>query len=312
MIRKRLGRIATALTTAALLGALSIAAPVSAATPGWERSNAASILDTVGPGKDAGYVVTIYNDGPGNISTVYLQSTSTPSYAGHEGCNSSGALYCELGALAVGESIELIVAFQVPTTTGLFSVSFAVNATGVTLSDKGKQSRGDNFTFVGETMVSTEGGDFDAGFVVGPDVFRTNQSVGRNNPQATTLEGAPQLTPVTIEDGISTAPCDSDVVNCSKLVGEWSKITVGDGSEGPLKVTILIFGNAVTGNPDPSELFLVHTQDDGTTNIINTACTYGTGGVVSNADCLVSSTMVGRNYQIVAWLAHNGNLRGGF
>lgn len=311
MIRKRLGRFAIVVTSASLMLTVAGLGTASAATPGWKNSNALPILESVGPGKDAAYTVTLLNEGPGNIATLYLKADKEASFVSDDRCTMAPTLYCSFGAQNVGATIVLTVAFEVPNSAGTFTVNFSQSANGFSESDKGNKSRGDVNKFSASTAITTDGGDFDAGFNVGNDTFSTNQSVGRNNVQATKLQSGPSLVPITIEDGIASAPCDSDVVDCSKLIGEWSKVTVGNGTDGPLMVTILIFGNAVTGNPDPSTMFLVHTQDDGTTNVISEACDYE-AGVVTNADCLVSATKVGRNYQIVAWLAHNGNLRGGF
>ena len=89
---------------------------------------------------------------------------------------------------------------------------------------------------------------------------------------------------------------------------------MGDGTDGPFKVTILIYGNAVQGNPDPSTLVLVHTDDLGNATVISDLCTFsGVPATTLTADCLAGlPTKVGKNYQIVAWLVHNGNLRGGY
>lgn len=313
MIRKRLGRFAIVLTSASLMLTLLGLGTASAATPGWENSTAVPILESVGPGKDAGFTVTLLNEGPGNIATLYLKADKEASYVSDTlHCTTSPTLYCAFGAQNVGQTIVLTVAFEVGS-AGTFTVNFSESANGFTEADgpKGK-SRGDINPFSASVTVTTGGGNFDAGLNVGNDTYSTNQSVGRSNAQATKLQNAPNLETVIIEDGEDIEfACSTTGDECSRLIGEWSSLAVGDGTVGPFKVTILIYGNSVQGNPDPADLALVHTDDDGNTNIIDTQCQYDTAGLPTNADCLAGTpTKVGRNYQIVAWLATNGGLRG--
>jgi len=312
----RARRFAAALS-ATLLGLMVLGPGATfAATPGWERSNAVNIVNPVGPGKDAGYDISIYNDGPGNISALFLVTTNdftdVPSFISDSRCNQTGTLFCSFGALNVGQEIHLKVAYTVPNSTGTYSPPFVLNTNGNTLSDKGHNSRGDSKQLLVSTTITTGGGNFDAGWNVGDDTYSTDQAVTKNNVQATKLQNAPNLTAVTIQDGITSFTCQTGVTQCSRLVGEWSKLTVGAGTEGPFKVTVLIYGKALQGNPDASSLFLVHTNDNGTTNVITQQCTFDTAGLPTNADCLAGvPTKVGTNYQIVAWLAHNGAVRGG-
>ena len=312
MIRPHIRRISTILTVAALGAAMVGVAPVSAATPGWESSTVDPILGQVGPSKDAAFEITINNDGPGNIASLFMTAdlAAAPTYTSDARCDISGKLWCSFGALNVGERIDLIIAYQAPSTTGAFDVTFLLKANGATTSDKGKNSRGDDHELPASVTVTTGGGDFDAGYNVNDDTYSTNQSVGRRNIQATKLEEAPDLVPVTIEDGVESYPCQDSLAACSQLIGEWSVLNVNDGVGGPIKVTLLIWGNAINGNPDPTALFLVHTHDDFTSHVVSQACTF-TDGVVVNPDCIESATKVGKNYQIVAWLDHNGAIRGG-
>lgn len=312
MIRKRLGRFATVFTAASMALLLIGVGTASAATPGWKNSNAVAILSNVGPGKDAGFTVTLKNEGPGNIATLSFKADKEASYVSDSRCVTSPVLLCTFGAQNVGQTIVLKVAFTVGS-AGSFTVNFSESTNGFSQNDKGGNSRGDINGFSASATVTTGGGNFDGGYNVGDDTYSTNQSVGRSNVQATKLASAPNLQAVTIEDGVTTFTCQSSVSQCSRLIGEWSVLHVGDGSVGPMKVTILIYGNAVSGNPALSSLFLVHTSDAGVTSVIDQQCTYDGDGNVENADCLAGTpTKVGRNYQIVAWLAKNGGIRGGF
>jgi len=312
VIRKRLGRLATVLTATSMALLVVGVGGVSAATPGWKLSNAAATLSSVGPGKDAGFTVTLFNDGPGNISTLSLKADKAASYVSDSRCSLAPTLFCDFGAQNVGQTIRFQVAFEVPSTTGSFTVNFSESTNGFSTSDKGGNSRGDLNTFPGTVSVTTGGGNFDGGVNVGGDTYADNQVVGKNNAQATKLENAPNLAAVTIQDGVTTYTCQTGVAQCARLIGEWSVLHVGDGTVGPIKVTILIYGNSVSGNPDPASLYLVHTLDNGTTNVITQQCVMS-GGLPTNADCLAGTpTKVGKNFQIVAWLAQNGGIRGGF
>jgi len=308
----RARRFAAALSATLLALVVLGPAVTSAATPGWDASTATAIVDPVGPGKDAGYNIHIVNNGPGNISTLYLVSDSaaTPSFASDSRCSTTGRLTCFFGALNVGGVIDLQVAYTVGG-TGTFSVNFMLNTNGVA-PDKNHNSRGDAHNMPTTVQVTTGGGNFDAGWNVGDDTFSTDQGVGKNNVQATKLQSGPNLTAVTIQDGITSFACQTGVSQCSRLVGEWSKLTVGNGTVGPFKVTLLIYGKSLQGNPSASDLYLVHTNDNGTTNVITQQCTFDGSGNVTNADCLAGvPTKVNGNYQIVAWLGHNGAVRGG-
>jgi hypothetical protein len=313
VIRKRLGRYATILTAASMAVFLVGVGTSVAATPNWTRSNAVSVLDSVGPGKDAAYTVTLYNDGPGNISTLSLKADKAASYVSDSRCVVSPTLLCTFGAQNVDQTIVFTVAFTVPTSGSSFTASFTESTNGFSTSDKGGHSRGDVFGFTGTTTITTGGGNFDAGYNVGNDTFATNPSVSNRNIQATKLESAPDLLPITIQDGIASLPC-TGATECSRLIGEWSKLTVGDGTDGPFKITVLVYGNAVSGNPDPSTMFLVHTDALGNATVIRDQCTYdGSGNLTSTTDCLAGlPTKVGKNYQFIAWLMHNGGLRGGY
>jgi hypothetical protein len=314
VIRNRLGRLATILA-ATTMGLLLVGVGTTlAATPGWTRSNAVSVLESVGPGKDTAYTVTLFNDGPGNISTLFLKADKQASYVSDTThCTLAPTLYCSFGAQNVDQTIVLTVAFTVPSSGSSFSANFSESANGFSTSDRGGHSRGDIFGFTGTTAITTGGGNFDAGYNVGNDTFLTSQAVGNRNIQATKLESGPALKPITIEDGIASLPC-TGATECSRLIGEWSKLTVGDGTDGPFKVTLLVYGNAVSGSPSLSSLFLVHTDADGNATVIRDQCTFdGFGNLTSTNDCLAGlPAKVGKNYQFVAWLMHNGGLRGGY
>jgi hypothetical protein len=326
VIRKRLGRLATVITAGSMALLLLGVGAATAKNPSW-TIDVTRLPVSVAAGNDAGYFVTLANAGTSNINAATLRVTTsdtpdaTPTYfsgltwntGGPElSCSPSGALVCDLGTLAAGTTITFTVAYHVPSgTTGSFDVVFSLeSASGNTGSDRGGNSRGDRLNVGASTGISSNQ-NFDGGFVVGETTYQTNQSVGRRNPQASTVENTASLIPVTVEDGITSGvPCT--VGACSNAFGEWTALNVNDGHTyaTPFKVTILIWGNAVPGGVQPGDIVLLHTLDDGTTEVIDTPCSPSTG-TPTNPECL-TVTKVGNNYQIVAWVFKNGNMRGSY
>lgn len=311
MIRKRLARIATAILTAGLLGAMTVAAPASAATPGWEFRNVQQLPPTVADGALAGFSFRIFNSGRSNISALYLTDTvvAAPEYLWNSRgtvCQRTPDLFCSFGALNAQAFIDVTIAYRVGTTD--FSNTFKLDSTGNVVG--GNNSHGDSKLLPLTTNVSTSS-NFDGGFVVGSQSYSTNQSVGRSNKQASAVSSPASLIPVTIADGITTGvPCT--VAQCSNKFGEWTELHVNNGATfgAPFKVTLLIWGGAVPTGVAAGDIVLLHTLDNGTTVAIANNCTPSTG-TPTNAECR-TVTKVGKNYQIVAWLFQNGNLRGGY
>jgi hypothetical protein len=321
--RSRIGRVFGVFAAAVLVLAAAGFGTVSAKTPNWSI-DINRLPTAVAAGNSAGYAVVVKNNGPSNINALTLTVTpastpdATPAYfsgltwsaGGATSCTSTGKLVCNLGTVNAGVSISFTVAYAVPSSqTGSFDVAFALRAgTGDTGSDGGT-SRGDSFTKSASTGIASNQ-NFDGGFVVGDGSYTDNQTLGRNNKQATSLETTASLIPVTIEDGITTGvPCTG--VICSKLIGEWSRMNVNNGTTfgTPFKVTLMVWSGAVPGGTKTTDIKFVHVLDDGTTQVISTACN-STTGTPTNAECL-TVTQVGKDFKIVVWLFKNGFGRGG-
>lgn len=329
MIRKRLGRFATVLTAASLALMLLGVGAVSAQNPSWAIS-ITKLPPTVGAGHEAGYKVIVSNSGPSNINTLSMKVTtpSTPdaaptyfsgltwNFGPHGTCagtgpGGSGPLTCDLGTLSATQTATFTVAYHVPTgATGSFDITVAIQSgSGNTGSDPGN-SRGDAFSKTASTGIGNSQ-NFDGGFSISGDTYQTTGGLGRNNKQSTRLETTDSIIPVTVTDGITSFPCSSGDPQCSRLIGEWSVLNVNDGvSQFPIKVTLLIWGGAVPGGVSTSDIFLIHADGTGAETPVKTACD---GSIPpGNPDCLVSVTKIGNNYQIVAWLKHNGGARGAY
>lgn len=335
------------LLSVGLLAALAIGVgPASAANPTWAVSFDPT-PNSVAPGKDAGWHVTVTNHGPSNINDLRVTITSPdaaapglPSYfsgillaSGSEAvCSTStGALVCPVGTLADDQSVTFTVAFA-PSSSQLNDVRVVIGlraGTGDTGSDGPGKSRGDKQDFPFSTPVSTST-NYDGGFVIDTAdfAFSTNQDLGRRNVQATALQSPDSSIGVAIEDGPNlVVTCDGTAdpatVNpaCNRLFGEWSKLNVDDGATyeepyAPFKVTLKLLGSAVPGGVGIEDIVVVHVLDDGTVDVIGDAVDGSevcdsTTATPTNADC-ITVTKVGGNYNIVAWLLQNGNIRGGF
>jgi hypothetical protein len=132
------------------LAAMAGPAMTMAATPNW-TGTIANLPPAVTPGATAGYLLTITNPGPSNISQLYLITTGAapaPSFtAPSQGScpNTGGSLFCSLGALRKGKTATVTVAFPTPATAGTFTVNFEWNTTGLG-SGGGDNSHGDALT----------------------------------------------------------------------------------------------------------------------------------------------------------------------
>lgn len=316
MIRQRLGRFVTVITTAAVAMMVLGVGAVSAAPPRWTMT-VDKLPGVVSPGADAGYRVTVTNLGPSNISQLFLTSdqTAQPSYisAPSQGsCAPTGRLFCSFGALVAGASVVVTVAYETPTTGNAFGVVFQANSNGATFSDTKKRSHGDTLEpdpRVTSTVLNASP-HFAGGFAVDATTYANDQDVKRQNPQATTITGFSSLVPVTIEDGITSGvPCT--IAACANTYGQWSKLNVNDGATfaQPFKVTLLIWGGAVPSGVGVDDVVILHTTDEGTTYVIDTQCDPATG-TPTNAEC-INVSKVGNNFRIEVWLLRNGSIRGG-
>lgn len=329
MTHKRLGRYATALTSVALLGALVVAAPVAAKNPSW-YINYSTLPSVVGAGHDAGYFITVGNNGPSNINTLTMTVTpvSTPTaaptyfsgltwnFGPHGSCTNTGPLgtgplTCDLGTVEAGQFITFTVAFLVPTgSSGTFDVDIAIQSGSGNTGSDGGSSRGDAKTVTATTAISSSA-NFDGGFSVDGDTYQTTGNLGRNNKQTTTLEVTDATIPVTVTDGIASYPCTSTDGQCSRLIGEWSVLDVNGGVNTDLiKVTLMIWGGSVPGGVGVGDIYLLHADGSGGYTTVDATCDSATAP--TNADCLVSVTKVGNNFKIVAWFTHNGGARGAY
>lgn len=263
-------RIAGVAGSLVLFGTLMLAGAggVLASPPNWVM-DVTALPSTVAPGSNAGFSVTITNNGPSNISSLYLvtKTTASPVYVddslGRDGCSAqnSGPLKCTFGALNNGEHVTVIVAYVAPGSGSSFDPGFEGNTTGQAFTDP-QRSHGDaliDLDFTGTNLRADK--NFGGKFSVAPgeSVSDSAQLTG-NNRQATGVSNLPAAVGATVLDGPDvTANCVTDsTIDCSKTFGEWSEVHVGNG--GPYTSPILVQITFKTGTPTA----FVHVFDGGT------------------------------------------------
>jgi hypothetical protein len=196
--------------------------------------------NSVTPGADAGYLVTITNNGPSNISQLYLvndPSKGNPTFVGaptQGSCTQPGVtLLCTFGALNAGQSVTVLVGYTTGG-NGSFNPNMEGLTSGVTYTDPSR-SHGDTLTdgtFNG-TILNTDK-NFGGGFTVnGNGSIGNNNQLNGQNKQSEKISHLPGGIGATVQDGSTTGfPCTSDgVVDCSKLIGEWSILNVNNGAD---------------------------------------------------------------------------------
>jgi hypothetical protein len=293
-----------------LLGSLMLAAAggAQALPPKWVM-DVVALPGSVAPGATAGYSVTITNNGPSNISSLYLvtKTTAATTYvddsAGRNACTDAGvALSCAFGALNPLESVTVIVAYTT-TGSGSFDPVFEGNTTGQAFTDP-KRSHGDVLTdldFTGTALNGDKnfGGSFNVTF---GGLVSNNASLTGQNKQSTKVANLPAAAGATVLDGPNaTGTCDSSSpVDCSKLFGEWSDVNVGTG--GPFSQPIVISISYKSGTPTS----FLHVFDDGSQQAVGQCAGNVAPTSTSQLPCF---TWDGHNTATIYTL-YNGSWRG--
>lgn len=324
----RTRRLATVVSSA-LLGLLLLGTSgVAASTPGWEFINTdtqvpcvqvacVSLPTTVSPGSDVGYKFTIHNAGKSNISQLYLTTSvnAVPSYFFNSRgttvtCQLSPTLFCAFGALNAGDTIDVLVAYPTPASGSSFSSTFQINGTGVSFTDPHK-SHGDTLSLPFTTALSSSA-DFAGGFQISDATTYTDSgTLSKKNDQQSSASSSTLYIPVTIQDGLSSPP-DGLPDPCGTLncIGDWTSLHVGNGNQGPVKVTLILYGKSVPNGATVDNIGLWH----GGPNPITAHCVYPVGATPTtpptNIECVTVTLLPSGNFQIVAWLLHNGGLHG--
>jgi len=279
----------------------------SAAPPNWTMT-VTKLPDTVSPGAAAGYQVVITNNGPSNISQLYLVSkvgdsiTVPTSYVTTtQGTCPAGPLSCSFGALNAGSSVTVVVGYTTPGSGSSFNVTFEGNTTGSTFTDVKGRSHGD--LLLSDPVITTTalnsnknfGGFFSTDATHGGG---NSDQLNGNNKQSTRLEGLAAGFGGTVSDGsITPDACIPNYVpapvDCTTLDGETSVVNVNHGADVPGGFFVIIHNkNGATPTA------FVHTFGTGQQEKIN-AC-----GTTPTAPCFTwdAATTTATIYTI-----HNGS-----
>jgi hypothetical protein len=317
----RFRRVASIVSAAALASMLLGVGTAVANPPHWVM-DVQKLPPTVGANTNAGFFVTITNNGPSNIATLFLTSdaTANPSYVGTPSqgtCNAaaSGLLRCAFGTLTAHHSATVTVAYGVGSSA--FNITFAGSTTGNTPTDGGS-SHGDflyatpKITTVGVSNSQNFGGGFSltTGLVA-------NGALGGGNTQQTSVKPPKSAIIATVEDGLvdTTFSCTGQT-ECGNRFGQWSRVNVDNGhnysTETPraFSVTLKLSGSIVPSGATTSTIDVIHVPDTGSPYTISTRCD-STTPIPGNVEC-ITVTKSGNVFTIVVWLFSNGGLHGTF
>jgi hypothetical protein len=305
-----LRRLVTVASSAILVLMLLGAGIATASTPGWAFTNTATLPATVTPGADAGFQFDIVNQGKSNISQLYLTTSdnAVPSYFSNSRgtvCQLSPTLFCAFGALNAGDSIHVLIAYTTPTLGSSFGIIFQINGTGVSFTDP-HRSHGDTLSQPFTTALSADP-NFAGGFQIKDGTtYTTNNVLSKRNDQSSAATSGALLVPVTIQDGLTTPP-DGATDPCATLhcIGDWTALQVGNGTDGPVKVTLVLYGKSVPNGATVDNIGLWHQN-----TLVSLRCSDPSSIPNGGTNECVTVTLVGINFQIVAWLLHNGGLHG--
>jgi hypothetical protein len=331
--RSRIARFVSLIGAGALVLSALAVGPVAAKNPDW-LITPVRLPVAVAAGNDAGYFVTVKNDGTSTINAARFSATplatpdATPSYfsgldwsqGGPEvSCSETGKLVCELGTLEAGDTFTFTIAYSVPSdTTNKFDVLFFLEAATGNVGGK-NSSRGDKLEVpVSTTIINNQ--NFDGGFVRpaddsdtdgGDTTYATTGALGRSNRQTSEVTVSELGVTVNVMDG---SLVDTSSIQCSTTAlpdcdhgTEWTTLDV-PGHDGYIKVTLNVYGGSVDGGVQAGDFKVLHDPDSGATYEITTQCDPPNVQPASG-ECL-TATKVGSNWRIVVWLLNNGSLRG--
>lgn len=307
-------RLFSALVVAACLAASTLAGTVLAGNPAGWHATTASIPKKVTPGEPVRYHVEFWNEGPSNISKLFL-SAITPGdgvllvlqHPDGVTCDAPPVLHCDLGAVPADATHHYLfdLVYQTATNTGsAFEPIFEFNTTGIP-SGRNK-SHGDALKTSDPTTLSSSS-DFHGRYAYNSDllVVFDNEDLGRGNKQSTRVNGPTANIPITVGEGpLSSVDCPSEVPNGS-CFSEWSDLNVGAGTNYPAGFTVVLGLSKfeLTGGKNAGNVGFVHILDNGTVDLLERCSQTVT------TNCF---TAVGSNGNIIATLnlTDNGKVGG--
>jgi hypothetical protein len=228
--------LAGAVSLSLLAVLLAMPAGVLAKPPNWEITDVTELPVKVAAGENAGFSVTVRNNGPSNISKLFVftaEGTPNPVFAdASQGTctNPDGALFCKLGALRKGKTATIVAAFPTPDDGSTeFSVDFIFNTSGIG-SGGGDNSHGDELVATGTTEL-TDDPNFAGGFSTTAGDSAATRAINPDDDNLVstklTAPGGANNLILTVADeaGISNDPACEDCVDLPT-----SEMHLGNGS----------------------------------------------------------------------------------
>ena len=293
----------------------------------------------VSAGNKVGFFEWLRNDGPSNISQLFVNEITSASVAGSQwsirdnslgttiragSCPVATPLVCSFGALNNGQTVYLVVAFTVPSNIAdghPFGVQFDWNTTGV---PPGKNNSHGDALIKGDSVIVTNNGDaagnFNLGDTAGLTVF-DNQKLNGQNRQATLANVVDVQVGVAVGDGPSATlpfPCQNDVPTgflCSSLTSQVSLVEVGNGKTfantngaGTPGIKVIVSFAQTPNQLGGSNPFVYHAWVDSAggqhVELITATCHYAGGFPDNQGPCLDVGNKI-----VTVWLTHNGGIR---
>jgi hypothetical protein len=258
--------------------------------------------------------LTIFTDGTG--TNRYLRATRNGLEVANAckiGSVVAGMVSCTFKTVRTNDHLAVTVAFDLLTSPA--TADGVWSSSGSPMSDTGGTSHGDTWQDVtcpgapdvncpATATLGTSGGDY-AGFfsILDGSTVANGQTVSSGNIQATKLVGIPAGVAATVLDGDgATGTCTTtDTVDCTKLFGQWSDVTVGDGQLFDTVFSIVITFYAGT----PKGFVHVYTDADGPQQEFIGACPKK--NPIDSAPCFTWSS---KDKAATIYTKHNGGVKG--
>jgi hypothetical protein len=324
----RIRRVIGALCLAGTLTAGSLVNVAVAANPAGWGASATPTPPMVTNGQPAGFVVHFQNDGPSNISQLFLVATTpvgatfvtayvigasrTGGYTGGT-CNAGGPLLCNVGPVNDGQGFNIQVVYTTPASGSSMPVSFEFNTTGV---PGGKNnSHGDSLVAPTSVALNSSTRDFFGFFAVDPNgVASDDQTLTNKNKQSTKAFG-PNIGGIQLTVGeapLGTFVCPSDPLRTRPCFSQWSTLNVDGGTSFPdgFKVQIGFSHFELPNGIDASNIKFIHVKDGANpgTEVIKNQCS-SSSPAPSELPCYLA---VDSGMDVIAtlFLTENGRING--
>jgi hypothetical protein len=258
VIRARVSRLAATVTIGSLLAIQAMAGSVGAAIPSADATSEA-IPQFYTDGHAAGFRGFFHLTDTSTLSKLYLRIDVDPALATnvYRAVTRNGAAVPTNACDVVDQ--DVICTFKTVRTSDFFvavagylpaagqtsvTATYLWSSSGVPQNDD--QSHGDSWDGIAHTAtLNNTDQNYGGGLITDTDLSIGNSPIGPGNLQATRVVGVPAGTAVTVLDGsTATGTCTTTPdVDCTKLGGEWSEVTVGDGQNFPVFSIQIVFAS---------------------------------------------------------------------